>query len=314
MENTSHFFKYKSDDSCIGSRLDKYISALNNDISRSRIQKLIKNGKVKIDGKIISKNYVLKGFEDIEIDNNENIDDPFEFKPYDVKLGIIYEDDFFLALTKPAGMVVHPGAGHSEDTLINALINYDEKFKGLGQDYRAGIVHRLDKETSGIMIVAKTEKIHSVLSDMFKNRLIFKKYTALASGSFMESSGQIDMPLGRSRSDRKKIDIIKDGRKSLTEFKILKRFKGCDLLEVSPKTGRTHQIRVHLKAIGHPVIGDKVYGNAGTDKIASLIGINRQFLHASSMSFSHPVSKEPMNLSCKLTDDLAEAIEKLENL
>ncbi|MCE5330283.1 RluA family pseudouridine synthase [bacterium] len=294
-----------------GLRIDKFLDGKNLDISRSKIQKLISSGKIKSSGRVISKNCLLKGNEVIEIEDINSAACQYDYKPQDIKLRIIYEDDYLLAVSKDAGIVVHPAPGHYEDTLINALINYNERLSGVGGSLRAGIVHRLDKDTSGIIIIAKDEKTHVILSEKFKQRQVKKTYEALVLGNFKEPEGVINMPIGRSLKDRKKMGVTIKGRESLTDFKIISQFDECSLVEAYPKTGRTHQIRVHFSYINHPVIGDKDYGNKETEKIAKEVGLNRQFLHAKRIVFSHPVSNIKIDLNDPLPLDLQECINRL---
>lgn len=295
-----------------GLRIDKFPGSKNLNISRSKLQKLIIMGKIKSSGKSISKNYILKGNEIIEIEDMGMPTAEHHLKPFNIKLKIIYEDDYLIAVSKEAGIVVHPAPGHLENTLINALINYDEKLSGIGGSLRAGIVHRLDKDTSGIILIAKDERTHALLSEKFKDREIKKTYVALVLGNFKESGGTINMPVGRSMKDRKKMGVVIRGRESLTDFKIISQFKDCSLIDVYPKTGRTHQIRVHFSFIGHPVIGDKDYGNSQSEKIAKEIGLSRQFLHAKRIVFNHPVTDVEMDLNDELPADLKNCIDKLQ--
>ncbi len=287
-----------------GLRIDKFLSNKELNISRSKLQKLIGLGKVKSYGEIISKNYILKGFEKIEIGDTEMPVLKINARAQDIRLKIIFEDDYIIAVSKAAGMVVHPAPGHFEGTLINALINYDEKLSGIGGGLRAGIVHRLDKDTSGIILIAKDERTHTLLSDKFKNREIKKTYEALVLGYFKEPQGSINLPVGRSMKDRKKMGVVLRGRESQTEFKVLNEYKGATLIEAYPKTGRTHQIRVHFSYIGHPIIGDKDYGNKESDKIAKETGLLRQFLHSKRIVFNHPITNEVIDLNDELPPDL----------
>jgi len=296
-----------------GLRVDKFLDCKNLDISRSKIQKLISSGKIKSSGIVITKNYLLKGNETIEIENISLPVSEYHYKPQNIKLKIIYEDNYLLAVSKDAGIVVHPAPGHYENTLINALLNYDQRLSGIGGNLRAGIVHRLDKDTSGIILIAKDEKTHAALSEKFKQREIKKTYEALVLGNFKETAGVINMPIGRSLKDRKKMSVSIKGRDSLTDFKIIKQFKRCSLVEAYPKTGRTHQIRVHFSYIGHPVVGDKDYGNKEAEKIAKEIGLKRQFLHAKRIIFNHPVNGIQIDLDDTLPADLLECVNKLQD-
>jgi 23S rRNA pseudouridine1911/1915/1917 synthase len=287
-----------------GLRIDKFLNNKELNISRSKLQKLISIGKVKSYGEIISKNYVLKGCEKIEIEDMEIPASKLHAKPQDIKIKILFEDDYIIAVSKDAGIVVHPAPGHFENTLINALINYNEKLSQVGGGLRAGIVHRLDKDTSGIILIAKDERTHTLLSEKFKNREINKTYEALVLGYFKEFEGSIKLPVGRSMKDRKKMGAVLRGRESQTDFKILNEYKGCTLIEAYPKTGRTHQIRVHFSYIGHPIIGDKDYGNKESEKIANETGLLRQFLHAKRIVFNHPMTNEKIDLNDELPYDL----------
>lgn len=304
-------FQINNDDK--GLRIDKYLNSRNLNISRSKLQKLISLGKIKSSGASVSKNYILKGNELIEIEDINLPSGEYQIKPFDISLKILYEDDYILAVSKEAGIVVHPAPGHFENTLINAIVNYDKKLNGIGGNLRAGIVHRLDKDTSGIILIAKDERTHALLSEEFKERKVKKTYEALVLGSFSESGGVINMPIGRSSKDRKKMGIVADGRESVTEFKIINEFKDCTLTDVYPKTGRTHQIRVHFSFIGHPVIGDKDYGNKESEKIAKRLNLSRQFLHAKRIVFIHPVTDKEIDLVDDLPSDLKDCINKLQN-
>lgn len=294
-----------------GLRIDKFLYDKNLGISRNKIQKLASSGKIRSSGFVVSKNYILKGNETIEIDG---VDLPIyrrEPKAENIELRIIYEDEYFLAVSKDAGIVVHPAPGHYDNTLVNALINYDKNLRGIGGSLRNGIVHRLDKDTSGIIIIAKDEKTYLAFLEKFKHRLVKKTYDALVLGSFQESGGVIDMPIGRSLKERKKMSITIKGRESLTNFKVISQFDNCALIEAHPETGRTHQIRVHFSYINHPIVGDKDYGNKETKEIAKEIGLGRQFLHARALTFSHPKSGIEIDLNDPLPLDLRRCLEKL---
>lgn len=296
-------------------RIDKFLFKQDIGLSRSKIQKLINLGKVKVNEKIITaKNFSLSTYDIIEINDLSVNEELLSYKPQNIDIKVLYEDDYLIAISKEPGIVVYPGAGHKENTLLNALINYDDKLSGMEGDLRAGIVHRLDKDTSGVMLIAKTPRIHELLSEEFKQRQITKKYVALVLGNFKEEAGIINIPIGRSKKDRKKMGVAFNGRNSISEFKVLEQFDDCAFLEIYPKTGRTHQIRIHFSFIGHPVIGDKNYGNKETEKIAKEIGLNRQFLHAKGIKFIHPVSGESIEIIDELSDDLKHALNVLKTL
>jgi len=226
---------------------------------------------------------------------------------------MLYEDKYFLIISKTAGITVHPAPGSFENTLVNAILFYLKKKPSqtlYGQ--RAGIVHRLDKDTSGLIIIAKNDVIAAKISEQFKSRTVEKKYTALVLGNFAEKKGEIRLPIGRSRIDRKKMGISIDrGREAVTDFVVTEEFEGCSLLDVFPKTGRTHQIRVHLSYIDHPIIGDKQYGNKESEAIAHDIGLDRQFLHASKLKFIHPENGKVIEIEDRLADDLNTALNNL---
>ncbi|MHB1346809.1 MAG: RluA family pseudouridine synthase [Candidatus Humimicrobiaceae bacterium] len=308
-ENKNLIFYPESSDK--GLRIDKFLSNKELNISRSKLQKLISLGKVRSYGEIISKNYILRGFEKIEIEDMQIPVSNINARAQDIRIKIIFEDEYILAVSKAAGMVVHPAPGHFEGTLINALMNYDERLSGVGGGLRAGIVHRLDKDTSGIILVAKDDRTHMLLSDKFKNREIKKSYEALVLGYFKEPQGTINLPVGRSMKDRKKMGVVLRGRQSQTDFKVVDEYRDTTLIEAYPKTGRTHQIRVHFSYIGHPIIGDKDYGNKESDRIAKETGLTRQFLHSKRIIFSHPVTNEVMDLNDELPRDLKNCLTNL---
>ena len=218
-------------------------------------------------------------------------------RPENIPLEILYEDDDLAVICKPRGMVVHPAAGHPDGTLVNALLSNLSSLGGIGGELRPGIVHRLDKDTSGLMLVAKNDGTQEALSLMLKNRQIEKHYRALAEGRFRDPVGRIDQPIGRSHKDRKKMAVDPEGREAVTEWKVLAEGRGCTLLDVHILTGRTHQIRVHLKSIGHPVCGDPLYGIDRGVRVPCLM------LHAFSLSFVHPRTGEPLTFEAPLPED-----------
>jgi 23S rRNA pseudouridine1911/1915/1917 synthase len=235
---------------------------------------------------------------------------PSGVKPERIKLNIKYEDDDLIVLSKPAGLVVHPAAGHRSGTLVNALLSHTRGLSGIGGEDRPGIVHRLDKDTSGLMLVAKTDAAHTGLSNQLRNRTIGKTYTALVRGGLKTDTGIIDEPIGRHPKDRKKMAVEpKRGREAKTTWRVIDHYRGYTLVDVSLMTGRTHQIRVHMAHIGHPIAGDPVYG--GGDKADTALGLDRQFLHASGLKFTHPVTGEKMAFTDDLPEDLRAALGKL---
>lgn len=285
-----------------GRRLDVLLSEQTG-LSRSRVAALMEEGLCVSGGKECRKagTKLPEGQEVIL-----TVPAPREAVPQaeDIPLEILYEDDDLAVVVKPRGMVVHPAAGHPDGTLVNALLARLDSLGGIGGELRPGIVHRLDKETSGLMLVAKNDETQEALSRMLKDREIEKHYRALAEGKFKEPEGEIDAPIDRSKKDRKKMAVDPDGRPALTRWKVLAEGNGCTLLDVHILTGRTHQIRVHLKSIGHPVCGDELYGYEKGAKVPCLM------LHAYSLAFAHPKTKEKMCFQAPLPDDFLQGLKK----
>ena len=287
-------------------RLDAYISKINSNISRTMVQKLIQEGNVFVNGKEKKISYKVQVGDIIEI----NIPKPQEttIKPENIPIEIVYEDMDIIVVNKPKGMVVHPANGNPDGTLVNAVMAIcKDSLSGIGGEIRPGIVHRLDKDTSGLLIVAKNDKAHINMSNQIKNREVKKIYIALVRGLVSEDEATINMPIGRSTKDRKKMAIRKDGKEAVTHFKVLKRYSKYTLLEIKIDTGRTHQIRVHMSEIGHPVVGDMVYSNGKNE-----FGVEGQMLHAKSLDFKHPVTGEKMHLEAELPPYFKDVLEKLE--
>lgn len=291
-------YKVKKEDEKI--RLDKYISEKNEDLSRAMIQKLIKENKVLVNGNISKESYKVAENDDISLE----IEPPKETKiiAENIPLEIIYEDNDILIVNKPKGMVVHPGAGNHEGTLVNAILAHcKDSLSGIGGIIRPGIVHRIDKDTSGLLIIAKNDHAHINLSEQIKNRKVKKVYIALVKGFIEENEATIDMPIARSDRDRKKMAIVRSGKNAITHFKVLKRIQtekgNYTLIEAKIETGRTHQIRVHMSYIKHPVVGDEVYSNGKNE-----FGIKGQALHALKLEFKHPVTGKIMNLEAPYPD------------
>jgi 23S rRNA pseudouridine1911/1915/1917 synthase len=265
-------------------RLDGVLASRLDDLSRNRIQKLIRGGRVRVDGDVILKPaYRLDGDELLEIDLPEVQESKIIAEK--IPLDIIYENSNLVVINKPARMVVHPSAGHQSGTLVNAILAHSPDIEGIGGEKRPGVVHRLDKDTSGVILIAKNDRTHNFLQDQFSSRKVRKVYLALVDGIPKSSSGIIETSIGRSKRDRKKMAVFPEGqaREAVTEFNIINSFDKHALLEVRPITGRTHQIRVHLAFIGTPIVGDRVYGR----KKPSL-RLGRQFLHASEIQISLP--------------------------
>lgn len=277
-------------------RLDMYIASLNLDISRSLAQKKIQNEEVLVNGQKAKESYKLKENDIVEIFIVEPKET--ELKAEDIPLNIIYEDNDIVVINKEKGMVVHPGNGNLEGTLVNAVLNHCKgTLSGIGGEIRPGIVHRLDKDTSGLIIVAKNDKAHINLSEQIKNREVKKIYTALVRGIIPENEATINMPIGRSNVDRKKMAVRKDGKEAITHIKVEKRYNGYTLIKVKIDTGRTHQIRVHMAQIGYPVIGDEVYSNGKNE-----FNVHGQMLHSTILEFKHPITGEKMHLEAELPE------------
>ena len=302
-------------ESHVGKRLDLFLSHHEPLASRSRIQAMIKEGLILVGGKTEKTGYKVKLDEAVTIDLPERKE--YKVLPEAIPLDVIYEDSHIVVLNKPPGLVVHPAPGNYTGTLVNALLYHygglPSSGPGLygGSTERAGLVHRLDKDTTGVMVVARTEEALRELSAQFKNRVVKKKYLALVSGVIKKGSGTIETGLGRHVTERKKISVhTHKAREAITLFKVKERFKNASLVEVEIKTGRTHQIRVHMSHIGHFVLGDKVYGGPKAAKLGN-ISIDRQMLHAESLSLIHPDIGHPMTFSAPPPKDMADIIKRL---
>ena len=298
--------KIKVNDEFEGKRLDMYLSSIDTQLSRTMIQKLIQEKNIKVNGKIVKASYKVISGDEIDM----KIPEPKEInlKPQNIPLEIIYEDNDIIVINKPKGMVVHPANGNPDGTVVNAVMALcKDSLSGIGGEVRPGIVHRLDKNTSGIMIIAKNDKAHINLSEQLKNHEVKKTYIALVRGIINENEATINMPISRSKNDRKKMAVNRDGKNAITHFKVLGRYKNkYTLLKVNIETGRTHQIRVHLSHIGHPVIGDDVYSNGKNEW-----GISGQCLHAWKIEFNHPITKKKMELEAKIPEYLDRIIKEL---
>ncbi|MDO5435725.1 MAG: RluA family pseudouridine synthase [Clostridia bacterium] len=279
-----------------GRRVDVLLSEVSG-LTRSRVASLMENGCCTVDGAVCAK-AGTKPAPGKAVVLTIPAPKPAVPQPEDVPLEILYEDDDLAVVVKPCGMVVHPAPGHEDGTLVNALLGSLSSLGGIGGELRPGIVHRLDKDTSGLLLVAKNDEAQLSLSRMLADRRIEKHYRALVEGIPKEASGRIELPIGRSRKDRKKMAVDPEGRDAVTEWTVIASGRGCALLDVHILTGRTHQIRVHMKSIGHPVCGDPIYG---IDKGAR---VPRLMLHAYSLTFSHPRTGEPLSFTAALPDDL----------
>lgn len=288
----------------MGKRIDTYLADCT-EFSRANIQRLIGKSMILVNGKIPKVSYKIQKNDEISIED-ENAKET-ELKAEEIPIDILYEDNDIIVVNKPKGMVVHPANGNPNGTLVNAVMAIcKDSLSGIGGEIRPGIVHRLDKDTSGVIIVAKNDKAHVNMSNQIKNHEVEKTYIALVRGFVKENEATIDMPIGRSTKDRKKMAVNKNGKNAVTHFKVLERFKDYTLLEVKIETGRTHQIRVHLSEIGYPIVGDTVYSN-GKNKW----NIQGQCLHAKSLKFKHPVSGKDMFIDAVLPEYFEKVILEL---
>lgn len=283
-------------------RIDKYISN-NTDYSRELVTKMIKDNYILVNGSPTKPSYKTKLNDEITIDESYIQTD--EIVPEYIPLNIVYEDEYLMVINKQSGIVVHPGAGNKDNTLVNGLKYYTESLSDLGGSVRSGIVHRLDKDTSGLMLVAKTNKVHELLSDDFKNKRVYREYYALLIGNFPSNTAFIDAPIGRSKENYNKMVVTKDGKPARTHLKVLKRYKDYTLVSLVLETGRTHQIRVHMSYIGYPIYNDPVYVN----KKATEFG---QFLHSKNIKFTHPITKEVLEFTSDLPKEFQDFIDALE--
>jgi 23S rRNA pseudouridine1911/1915/1917 synthase len=270
-------------------------------LTRARVQKLIEEGRVTVAGQRAKASLRLEAGQRVTVDVPPPVDGVAAAE--DIALDIIYEDADMLIVNKPPGMTVHPSPGHTSKTLVNAILAHCHDLSGIGGVLRPGIVHRLDRDTSGVIVVAKNDAAHNALAKQLKERSVEKTYVALVEGTPKPAEGVIDAPIARDPRNRQRMAIVDRGRASTTVYKVIDRFTGMSLVEARPKTGRTHQIRVHLAAIGHPIIGDRVYGKA-----SPLVG--RQFLHAQRIVFAHPRTGERVEFDAPLPEDLAAALRK----
>ena len=296
-----------------GERLDAFLAARIDGWSRARLQRLIEDRDVLVNAREVKPSYKLRLKDQIEVELTAA--PPTEFVPENISLTVVHEDDDVIVVNKPAGMVVHPAAGVSSGTLANALAFHFHQLSTAGGAARPGIVHRLDKGTSGLLVVAKNEAAHENLSDQFRAREVFKSYIALVHGQVEHRRGEIDQPIARDPRNRTRMAIVRGGRTALSLYRNRERFDRFTLLDVELKTGRTHQIRVHLAWLKHPVVGDEVYGG-GRDKTVSdpqirgaIAKLNRQFLHAAQLGFRHPRSEEPMLFSAAPPDELRDLLD-----
>ena len=290
-----------------GERIDRFVSDSIPELTRSAVQSLIADGAVLAGGKAVSKNYKLRGGEEISVTLPEP--QPMDAVPEEIPLDIVYEDSDLLVVNKPKGMVVHPAHGNYTGTLVNALLwHCGDSLSGINGVIRPGIVHRIDKNTSGLLIVAKNDRSHLFLAEQIKEHSFTREYEAVACGSFREPEGTVDAPIGRHKTDRKKMCVTQENsRNAVTHYTVLKQYAGYAHVRLRLETGRTHQIRVHLAYIGHPVLGDDVYGKPYK-------GLEGQCLHARKIGFIHPSTKEYMEFTSPLPDYFQSVLNKLDRM
>lgn len=304
-----------------GERLDRYISDparlgsenMEIPLTRSQAQRLINEGLVEMNGQTVKTGYRLREGETVRVVLRPPSLRGLE--PEEIELDVIYEDEHLIVVNKPPGMVVHPAPGNLKGTLVNALLNRCGKLSSGGAPERPGIVHRLDKGTSGLVVAARDDKTHRDLARQFKERTVMKRYLALVRGEIKEERGTISAPVGRHPRERKRMAALQSGgRQAETEYSVLERFDGFTLLEVRPKTGRTHQVRVHLAHVGHPLVGDEIYGGKTASEKRfhrKILEFSRPALHAAGLAFTHPTKGDRLEFTCPLPEDMGRLIEAL---
>ena len=285
-----------------GERIDKFLTT-KTDLSRTRIQELIEQKNITVNEKETKSNYKVKLNDLILIEVPE--DEAYDIEPVNMNLDIVYEDSDVLVVNKPQGLIVHPTLSTKEKTLVNGLMFQVKDLSGINGVNRPGIVHRIDKDTSGLLMVAKNDNAHNSLVEQLKNKTTKRLYVALVYGVIEENKGRINAPIGRDKTDRKKMAVVEDGKEAVTNFTVLERFDGYTLIECKLETGRTHQIRVHMKYIGHPLVGDPLYGPK------KVIGNTGQFLHAKLIGFNHPKDGRYLEFTSDIPDNFKEILEKL---
>ena len=306
----------------INMRLDKYLSEQLVDYSRSQIQAMIQDGKVMIDGRKEKSSYRLQGSEAIVVDPIQSQPDPVIIEPQDIPLSIVYEDDAIIVIDKQSGLVVHPGTGQKDNTLVNGLMFYTSALSDIYGLTRPGIVHRLDRDTSGVMVIAKTNLAHRKIAKQFENKQVKKTYIGLTWGIWTENEGLIDEPIKRKRSDPTSFNVDETGRKATTGYKIERAWRYISKVQFYPKTGRTHQIRVHADHMGHPIVADQKYGGGEnrtkgflpevTKELRQVLTIlERQALHAMSIEFLHPETEKTVSFQSPLPEDFNDTIKLL---
>lgn len=289
-----------------GVRLDAFLST-DGALTRSQAARLIAEGRVRVNGKPAAKSARLSGGETVTVDVPQLRETALP--PQDIPLDVVYEDDDVIVVNKPTGLVVHPAPGHPDGTLVNALLHHcGDSLSGIGGEKRPGIVHRIDRDTSGLIIAAKNDAAHLALSAQLKDHSLSRTYECLVTGNMKQDSGTVDAPIGRSSADRKKMAVVPTGRRAVTHWEVVARYPGVTHLRCRLETGRTHQIRVHMAYIGHPILGDTVYGAK-----KPVPGLTGQCLHATGLRFIHPRTGEPVELHCPLPPEFTAMLQKLQN-
>ena len=288
-----------------GKRIDAWLSAVLENTTRSAAQRLLEEKRVVIGGKAPAKNYKLIGGETVEVTLPEP--EPVDVVPQDIPLDVVYEDGDVIVVNKPKGLVVHPAPGHPDGTLVNALLHHcGDSLSGIGGELRPGIVHRIDRDTSGLIIAAKNDMAHQGLAAQLQDHTLARNYECIVTGNLREDSGTVDAPIGRHHIDRKKMAVASDGRHAVTHWEVIARYPGFTHVRCRLETGRTHQIRVHMAHLGHPILGDTVYGNK-----KPVPGLQGQCLQAVGLRFLHPRTEELVELSCPRSEEFEEQLRKL---
>ena len=288
-----------------GRRVDAWLAEKLAGMTRSAAQRLLEEGRVTRGGKPLAKNYKLTGTETLEVALPEP--EPVDVAPQNIPLDVVYEDGDVIVVNKPKGLVVHPAPGHPDGTLVNALLYHcGDSLSGIGGELRPGIVHRIDRDTSGLIIAAKNDFSHQKLAAQLQDHTLARTYHCIVAGNPREDAGTVDAPIGRHPVDRKKMAVVANGRPAVTHWRVLERFQGFAYVECRLETGRTHQIRVHMAYIGHPILGDTVYGNK-----KPVPGLRGQCLHAVGLRFLHPRTGEAVELACGLPEEFQTQLDKL---
>ena len=286
-------------------RIDKYLAEICEDLSRSELKDYFDESLILVKGKVVKPSFKVKTGDVIDMLPKE--EEIIDLIPENIPLDIVYEDEDVIVVNKPSGMVVHPAPGHTHGTLVNAMLFHCQKLSNLNGDFRAGVVHRIDKDTSGLLVLCKNNMAHKSLSEQLKNKTTKRKYIAIVTGSINHNLGKINAPIGRDPENRQKMAVVEGGKHAITHFRVIDRFRDATLLEVELETGRTHQIRVHMNFIEHPVVNDPLYG---VKKQTTEFG---QYLHAKTLGFEHPRTGEYMEFTSELPVEFEGKINELKN-